>query len=201
MMDAADDAEAYEDVYAAKTPPPWEIGRPQPVYQRLADSGLLRGHVLDLGCGTGEHALLAASLGHAATGLDTSAAGIARAREKAEQRGLDARFVVGDAFDLTLLGEQFETVLDVGLFHLFDTGRRVRLVDGLAAIMRPGGHYHLLGFSDQMPGTTGPRRLSKADVTVSFRSSDWEITSIEQSSIEVLAPTPVPAWHVTAVRR
>jgi hypothetical protein len=51
-----DDAEAmttqqpdWDTVYQATTPPPWDIGRPQPAFVRLADSGL----VLDAGCGTG----------------------------------------------------------------------------------------------------------------------------------------------------
>jgi SAM-dependent methyltransferase len=37
--------------------PPWEIGRPQPALAELAEAGALRGRVLDVGCGTGEHAL------------------------------------------------------------------------------------------------------------------------------------------------
>ncbi|HKN42760.1 MAG TPA: hypothetical protein VJW23_02465, partial [Propionibacteriaceae bacterium] len=44
-------------------PPPWDIGRPQPAFLELADQGLLVGRVLDVGCGTGEHALMAAARG------------------------------------------------------------------------------------------------------------------------------------------
>src|SRR5262249_3078585 len=43
--------------------PPWDIGRPQPTFVRLADGGLLSGRLLDAGCGTGEHVLLAAAHG------------------------------------------------------------------------------------------------------------------------------------------
>jgi len=50
----------WDEVYTADTPPPWDIGRPQPAFVRLADDGLLRGQVLDAGCGRGEQALLAA---------------------------------------------------------------------------------------------------------------------------------------------
>ena len=55
--------------------PPWDIGRPQPAFVQLADAGVLRGHVLDVGCGTGEHALMAAALGLQAVGIDAAPGG------------------------------------------------------------------------------------------------------------------------------
>jgi SAM-dependent methyltransferase len=85
--------------------PPWDIGRPQPAFARLADTGLLSGRVLDAGCGTGEHALLAAAHGAAAMGVDLSALAIEKARGKAVERGLTARFEVADALYLERLGE------------------------------------------------------------------------------------------------
>src|SRR5262249_35293231 len=81
--------------------PPWDIGRPQPSLAALADG--VRGSVLDVGCGTGEHALLYASHGHDASGVDFVSAAIALAREKARSRGLRANFVVGDALALESL--------------------------------------------------------------------------------------------------
>ncbi len=41
------------------TPPPWDLGRPQSAFLGLADQGAIRGRVLDVGCGTGEHVLVA----------------------------------------------------------------------------------------------------------------------------------------------
>src|SRR4029453_10166867 len=110
---------------------PWETGRPQRALLALADSGAIRGRVLDVGGGTGEHALLAASLGLEATGVDVAAAAIGRAKAKAARRGLTARFVVGSVLDLTGLGGQFDTVLDSGLFHVLEDDDRRVFVDGL----------------------------------------------------------------------
>jgi hypothetical protein len=45
--------------------PPWEIGAPQPALRELAANGALRGRVLEVGCGTGEHTLMAAAAGSA----------------------------------------------------------------------------------------------------------------------------------------
>ena len=99
--------------------PPWDIGRPQPAIVELADGGAIRGRVLDVGCGTGEHALMAAAMGLDATGIDVAAAAIAIAEGKARARGLTARFLVHDALALATLREAYETVLDCGLFHIF----------------------------------------------------------------------------------
>ena len=44
----------WDDSYTGETPAPWDIGRPQPTFLRLAEEGLLAGRVLDAGCGTGE---------------------------------------------------------------------------------------------------------------------------------------------------
>lgn len=53
--------------------------------------------VVDLGCGTGSLAVLAASDGHRTVGIDLSPAMVARARDKAAALGLDITFAVGDA--------------------------------------------------------------------------------------------------------
>src|SRR5690348_13275231 len=121
--------------------PPWDIGRPQREFLKLVEDGAVRGRVLDVGCGTGEHTLLAAARGLDATGIDTTAAAIASAERKAMERGLTARFLVHDALRLPLLGEQFETALDCGLFHVFNDEDRRAFVDSLSAVMRPGGRY------------------------------------------------------------
>src|ERR1700760_3617868 len=113
-----------DESYPASTPPPWDIGQPQPPFVRLAEKGLLAGRLLDAGCGTGEHTLLAASSGAEAVGVDVSARAIEKARGKAADRGITARFEVADALRLADLGLTFDTVLDSGLFHVFDDESR-----------------------------------------------------------------------------
>ena len=41
-------------MYVDVAPPPWDIGRPQAAFVRLAAEGLLSGTLLDAGCGTGD---------------------------------------------------------------------------------------------------------------------------------------------------
>src|SRR5438132_9671314 len=88
--------------------PPWDIGHPQPSLRAVAGAGGLTGRVLDAGCGTGEHALMAAALGLEATGIDGSPRAINLARRKAAERGIAVRFLVADALDLGSLGEVFD---------------------------------------------------------------------------------------------
>ncbi|MEU0791815.1 class I SAM-dependent methyltransferase [Amycolatopsis sp. NPDC005961] len=107
-----------DDLY--RTPPPWDIGRPQAAFRALADAGAIQGRVLDAGCGTGEHVLMCAALGLDSTGIDLAAAALRRAEDKARERGRTARFLRRDARELAELGESFDTVLDCGLFHIID---------------------------------------------------------------------------------
>jgi SAM-dependent methyltransferase len=61
---------SWDDAYTSSASPPRDIDRPQPAFAALADRGLLTGRVLDAGCGTGEHTLLAAAHGADAVGVD-----------------------------------------------------------------------------------------------------------------------------------
>jgi SAM-dependent methyltransferase len=52
--------------------------------------------VLDLGCGTGSHALLLAAKGYSVTGVDLSPEMLAIAREKSDRAGAGICFIAGD---------------------------------------------------------------------------------------------------------
>lgn len=186
---------AYDfDAQYRSGPPPWDIGRPQPFFRDLADRGRLLGRVLDVGCGTGEHALMAASLGLDATGVDASDTAIAIARRKADERGLPVRFISWDALDLADLGESFDTVLDSGLFHVLEDHDRPRFVEALRASMPVGATYHLLCFSDLEPGTWGPRRIRQDELRANF-TDGWRIAQLEEAAMEMtIEPGSAHAW-------
>ncbi len=177
---AAVPRERFSEMYAASAPP-WDIGRPQGKFVEAA--ARLSGSILDAGCGTGENALFFASRGHAVTGLDFLEAPIASARRKAEERGIVAKFRVGDALKLEESSEQFDNAMDSGLFHVFTDEDRARYVRGLTKIVRPGGRVMLMCFSDKTPGDQGPRRVTEAELRAAF-AKGWEIETLEPARFE-----------------
>src|SRR4051794_3691827 len=174
------DKSTFESMYSGKAP--WDIGKPQKPFLDVADQ--ITGSILDAGCGTGENALFFASRGHKVTGIDFLEAPIQRARGKAAERGLTATFLVMNALALKELPEVFATVIDSGLFHVFNDDDRRRYVEGLASVLKPGGKLFLLCFSDEEPGTQGPKRVSKEQLHEAF-AKGWSIVSIEPSRFEI----------------
>ncbi|WP_433448387.1 class I SAM-dependent methyltransferase [Streptomyces sp. CA-142005] len=187
-----------DDMYAS--PPPWDIGRPQPAFLALAEAGDVQGRVLDVGCGTGEHVLMCAARGLDATGVDLASRALRTAQNKAQERGLKARFLHQDARRLGDLGELFDTVLDCGLFHIFSDEDRAAFADGLRTAVRPGGRYFMLCFSDRQPGDQGPRRVTRDEITSTF-ADGWRVDSIEPATIDITTdPEGIRAW-LTALTR
>ncbi len=196
---ALPDFGSFDDAYLGT--PPWEIGRAQPALAALFDTGEVTGRVLDVGCGTAELALLAASRGLDATGVNSSPRAIAIARARAAERGLTVRLEVGDALDLSFLGGTFDTALDSGVFHVFSNEDRARYVESIHSVLEPGGRYHLLVFSDAQPGDWGPRRVRRDELESAF-AHGWELRSVEPAPLEVnLEFGPVQGWRATAIRR
>lgn len=178
--------------------PLWETGQPQPVFLRLAQQENIVGDVLDIGCGSGENALMLAQRGHMVWGIDLSQQAILAAREKAQQRRLEVTFVVGNALELEVLGEGFHTVIDSGLFHTFNDRERKKYLRGLAHVMFPGSRFFLLCYSDQEPGEHGPRRISRRELEKTFQE-DWKIHRIEACLFETRTHA-AQAWLATIER-
>jgi len=158
--------------------PPWEIGRPQPVIVALEKAGEIRGAVLDAGCGTGENALFLAERGHDVVGIDGAARAVAAARAKAVSRALQVEFRVLDALQIATLDRSFDTVVDSGLFHVFGDEERPRYAAALASVLRPGGSYFVLCFSEREPNWGGPRRVTREEIRSTF-ADGWQVEAIE----------------------
>ena len=179
---------------AYKGTPPWDIGRPQKEFVELVRRGEITGSVLDIGCGTGEHALFFADEGHEVWGIDSAPLAIRKAREKAEGRGLQVHFLVLDARDLSRLNRTFNTATDSGLFHTLSDEDRPVFVDNLAAILSPAGKYFMLCFSDREPAGYGPRRITKREIQESFFEG-WSINYIRPAIFESCTREKGPrAW-------
>ncbi|MGH9742019.1 MAG: class I SAM-dependent methyltransferase [Candidatus Acidiferrum sp.] len=183
-------------------PAPWDIGGPQPAIARLVTEGGIAGAVLDAGCGTGENALLVASLGFSVLGFDVAETALAMARKKAADRGIAAEFAAADAFHLERLGRKFQTVLDCGLFHTFNGDERPGYVASLASVTKQDGTLYVLCFSDDGPDT-GPHPVRQEELRATFNpSSGWNIAAIEPDRVLTRFHDDhgAPAWFATITR-
>src|SRR6266568_1412159 len=77
----------------------------------------------------------------------------------------------------------FDTVIDSGLFHVFSNEDRVHFRDSLERVVRLGGTYFLMCFSDEEPGDWGPRRVTQAEIRSVFRDG-WRVNYIQPSAFE-----------------
>jgi len=196
--------EFFDEVYEGNSAP-WIIGTPQPVIVEVERDGWIRGRVLDCGCGTGEHTIHLARLGYDVLGVDASRLAVERATANAARQGVEARFQVADALNLTARSE-YDTIVDSALFHIFDDIGRARYTESLYGACREGALVHLLGLSDAGP-KIGPQ-INDTVIRTAFASrptSRWEIEDLRPSSYRcVLGPerelTDQPAW-LARIRR
>lgn len=181
MTQSLRDRQFFEEAY--KGLPPWDIGSPQPEFVLIEMKEGFGGSVLDVGCGTGENALYLASLGHEVRGVDSSAAAVRKAKAKAARRNIRADFKELDALRLGAIGRTFDTVIDCGLFHVFSDEERAEYIRGLREVLRTGGTYYMLCFSDREPNWGGPRRISQDEIRAAF-GEGWRINYIRGAMLK-----------------
>lgn len=99
--------------------------------------------VLDLGCGQGRDALVAARHGHSVHGIDIAASGVAQLVKRAEAEGLDVRCDVEDLEDFTADRQYDVVVLDRVLHMLPSEERRRVMLNRAQSWVAPGGHILL----------------------------------------------------------
>ncbi|MEI6172393.1 MAG: methyltransferase domain-containing protein [Bacteroidota bacterium] len=78
--------------------------------------------ILDVGCGTGRHAIELSKRGYMVTGIDLSETQLLRAREKAKRNNLNINFIKQDARNLSFTNEfDIAIMLCEGGFPLMET--------------------------------------------------------------------------------
>jgi SAM-dependent methyltransferase len=110
--------------------------------------------LLDVGCGTGRHAVALAARGVAVTGVDLSPAMLERARARAVAAGVDIELVEADARDLPPGLEPYDAAICLceGAFCLVadDTEPLAHdraILTSIYDVLRPGGRLALNGLN------------------------------------------------------
>lgn len=179
------DTNPFEQAYQNHTAP-WEIGIPQPAIQALAEAEKIIGDVLDLGCGSGENALLLNARGHMVWGIDISPSAIAEARKKETSDPDNLTFVVGDALKIEVLGEGFHTIIDSGFFHYLSDPEREAYLEGLHHVMFPNSRLFLLCCSDQSKIDWGPRPIRRSELRHLFTAArGFKVEAIQPSHYQL----------------
>lgn len=101
--------------------------------------------ILDVGCGTGTLAILAASAQPKAEviGLDADPEILTRARHKAEAGGAEVRFDQGFSTELPYEDESLDLVLSTLFFHHLAGADKRRTASEIARVLRAGGELHV----------------------------------------------------------
>lgn len=145
-------------------------------------TALAPARALDVGCGTGTQAVYLAEYGWQVTGVDAVERALAQARRKAEEKGVEVRWVAGDVASLSTLGldHGFNLVHDRGCFHDLSPPVRDGYVRGVSELAAPGATLLLLAFTRRERGI-GPSGASEEEIQRRF-GADWELVSVQSDS-------------------
>ena len=188
---------------AYKGTPPWDVGHPQPVFEALIKDGEIKpGRALDIGCGRGDNAIMLAMNGCDVTGIDLVEDAISDAKAKVIEHHVKVNLVVGNVLrmDRLFMEAEFDVVIDSGLFHAMTDEERPVFAWQVHRVLKPGGKYFMLCFSDKGPEGCGPRRISKAEIERTFTPL-FNIIYIKDSAFySRVEPSSSKAYLVSADR-
>jgi SAM-dependent methyltransferase len=191
-----DPLEFFSSVYSSI--PPWEIGAPQPAMAALLKAYPPTSPILDLGCGSGDLTIYLAQQGYDALGIDFVESAIDNARAKIGSLPADAagrlRFEVANALKPSLLRKKFGAVVDSGFYHLFSAVQCQQLIDEVASVLLPHGHYYLHEFAVEFPVPNVPRQVTAEEIQGFFtQDNGWRIVDLQSVEFLTRIGPPVPA--------
>jgi 2-polyprenyl-3-methyl-5-hydroxy-6-metoxy-1,4-benzoquinol methylase len=143
-------------------------GEPFPELAAFFDAyGRSEADVLDLGCGQGRDALLAARRGHHVVGVDLSETGVAQMLEDASAEGLDVEGVVADIAEWEPADTFDVVILDRVLHLLSDDAERERVLERSCTQTRPSGHVLV---------ADTPKQQEMLRAFFESKRPNWEVT-------------------------
>lgn len=126
-----------------------------PFFENVPDENLvsyiqkervLKGKILELGCGPGRNAIYLANEGFDVTAVDLSVEGINWAKERALAKGVAIHFICDSIFNLEVQNE-FDFVYDSGCLHHIPPHRRINYVDLIKNSLKSSGYFGLTCFA------------------------------------------------------
>jgi len=182
--------EQMEKIYGEMSPKdiPWNIETPPVVLQALVTGNLLQPcKVIELGCGAGNYVIYFARNGFDATGVDLSENAIVLARKSALRADIRCTFIATDVLgDLSAIPGQFDFAYDWELLHHIFPEDRDRFLENVHHLLRPGGLYLSVSFSETSQQFGGVGKIRKTPLgTVLYFSNETEIAQLLEKRFEV----------------
>ncbi len=144
-------------------------------HRKLADQAELESaeRVLEIGCGTGNLALLVKGMRPQleVVGLDPDPGALARAGRKARRAGLPLELDRGFADELPYPDGSFDRVLSSLMFHHLAEELRMASLLQVLRVLRPGGSLHLMDFGGDSQHLHGLARLARRSRTL---KDNWD---------------------------
>ena len=137
------------------------------------------GKFLDLGTGPGTQAMQISNLGFDVTGSDLSNSAI----ERAKKLYPNTSYIVDDILNSKFLDNEFDFILDRGVFHVFEPEQRPLYLTQIKRILKENGILFLKCMSVEeknLPGDKTPYKYSK-DQIKEFFENDFEIEAIKDT--------------------
>ncbi len=147
--------------------------------------------VLEIGCGTGNLALLVKRTHPQleVVGLDPDPKALARAARKARRAALTLELDRGFADKLPYPDASFDRALSSLMFHHLDADLRVASLREVLRVLRPGGSLHLMDFGGDSHHLHGLARLARRSRTLRDNWDDRIPTLMRQAGFSNPAET------------
>ena len=172
-----------ESIYQELTPEriPWNLEDPPQLLVDLVESKqILPCEAVDLGCGAGNYAVWFASKGFQMTGIDFSPKAIEMAQELSRKKGVTCRFIAEDLMgNLGRLHRSFDFAYDWEVLHHVFPEDREQYVLNVEKLLKPGGAYLSVCFSEEDPSFGGVGKVRKTPLgTELYFSSEEELREL-----------------------
>jgi cyclopropane fatty-acyl-phospholipid synthase-like methyltransferase len=158
---------------------PWDTGEIPAQLAALVegDGALGGGRALDIGCGTGTHAVYLARHGWEVTGIELVDQPLRRARDRAAAAGVAVEWVKADAGRLAGAGLRpgFSLLLDRGCYHGLSDEARIAYAGAVKDLAAPRATLLLMSFARNRV-LAGPAGADPAEIEAGFEP-DWELDS------------------------
>lgn len=178
----------WDGAYREEGKPAWNIGEPQPEFAALIDQdGVVRGEVLDAGCGYAELALALAARGHTVVGIDLTPTAVEAATAAAAERGLrTATFQQADISSFTGYDGRFSTIFDSGLLHALPAELRDGYLQSVHRAAAPGASFHILAFgTGAFADHSGPTPAQfTEDQLREVISAHWQVEDVRPARLQ-----------------